>query len=378
VTNTHRRLHSAISQFADLAGRCTDASALDGLLSILPHPPPHARIRTAVLFSTSALSDLLAEEGPKRLEGLRVLNPAVPAFSIEAVGQQEDRPSPSGIFALLPASQPYLSRLVSLCYSAFWHGPIRRLLRSIYPEAVPVYFKQDEIRDALIALELGLPPGQTLSVSEATLKRKSPHLAIHRSLETERLWTELSVAEVLERALEHGQWFTTIKLLVERRLEKTDSYARVASATLYKRGELSYDFLHTAFSHQFLPLLEAKASSRLTLLRARGIRERNYKPARPIQISFDDDPFSDPAELHRLAHVVAAYPDSTKAVLHPNPYYHASLADFADGSSFELWVLSSARILILPQAKSTQQAFERLVSYILLEFREGAVSEYAD
>lgn len=56
--------------------------------------------------------------------------------------------------------------------------------------------------------------------------------------------------------------------------------------------------------------------------------------------------------------------------------FHASIADVLDGSSFEIWVVSPNRVLIVPQAKSSVAAFMRLISHIFSEFGEGNIAEY--
>jgi len=112
-------------------------------------------------------------------------------------------------------------------------------------------------------------------------------------------------------------------------------------------------------------------------LHGRGVRERNYQPGLPIEISYGHDIFVDAEEVRRFGDVISKYPNATKAVYHANPYYHASVADFLEGSSFGIWVLSPRRILLVPQAKSSEKAFERLISYIFSEFREGTIGEYS-
>lgn len=56
--------------------------------------------------------------------------------------------------------------------------------------------------------------------------------------------------------------------------------------------------------------------------------------------------------------------------------FHASIADVLDGSSFDIWVASSNRILIVPGPKASVAAFIRLISHIFSEFREGTIAEY--
>lgn len=59
-----------------------------------------------------------------------------------------------------------------------------------------------------------------------------------------------------------------------------------------------------------------------------------------------------------------------------SPNVHASIADFIDGSSFEVWVLSPKRILIVPGPKCSIPALMRFTNYIFEEFEEGEIAEY--
>ena len=60
------------------------------------------------------------------------------------------------------------------------------------------------------------------------------------------------------------------------------------------------------------------------------------------------------------------------------PRLNASIADIVDGSSFDMWVLSKNKIVVVPQAKSSAQAFERLIAYIFSKFNEGTVNVYEE
>jgi len=48
--------------------------------------------------------------------------------------------------------------------------------------------------------------------------------------------------------------------------------------------------------------------------------------------------------------------------------------DYADGSSYDLWVTSPGAILVVPK-KSTTDSIERVCNYICDEFQEGDVQE---
>lgn len=116
---------------------------------------------------------------------------------------------------------------------------------------------------------------------------------------------------------------------------------------------------------------------RLQKFQKKGIRERNYQPSIPLEILFDYNKFDDIEEIRRFGSVLTKYPNSSIAIYHSNPYYHANLADFDDGSSFDIWILSSKRVIIKPQLKASPQAFERLISFISSEYGEGEICDYS-
>jgi hypothetical protein len=307
-----------------------------------------------------------------------MVNDNVNAFRLSLeYGRDKDK-STSGIFIILPGSVEGMHRIFSISYSQFWNAALKKLIRRLYPEAMAVFFKQSEMWQALMELNVKLPSKHRVIVSEVTMKRKvmEPLDQSHPQIETDRLWTELSIEEAFSQAQEGGYWFTSVKFEVQKATTARKSLKTVAQGRLYKYGAIDYDFLHDEIDSSVITLLEKNAADRLDLLSNRGIRARSYHPGRPIQITYGRDIFSETIEVHRFGEVISSYPKSTRAVFHPNPYYHASVADFEDGSSMELWVLSPRRILIVPQAKCTERALQRLISHIFFKFNEGELGEY--
>ena len=47
-----------------------------------------------------------------------------------------------------------------------------------------------------------------------------------------------------------------------------------------------------------------------------------------------------------------------------------------DGSSFEVWAISSNQLALIPGLKASEAAFERLTDYVFEKFREGKVRDY--
>jgi hypothetical protein len=322
------------------------------------------------------LNTLLSKLLPLDRE-FELINPAGSVFQLSLPSHSEGQHELRGIVTLMPSSEPTLYRMVTVSSTPFWLQGVRPLIRRLYPDAMPVFFKQAEVKNALLSLEKSLGAGYRVRIAEATMKRTRHDAATtpHR-LDTDRLWTELPIIGAFDQALEQGQWFTSLHYRVQRESGDQRPHRDVALGSIYKYGEISYDYFHQEITTHLVSVLERHAAQRLALLRGRGIRDRGYTPALPIQVSYDHDVFDDVAEVRRFGKVIARYPNSTRAVFHGNPYYHASIADFIDGSSFDVWILSSTKVLIIPQAKSSEQAFERLISHVFHEFMEGAISEY--
>jgi hypothetical protein len=55
-----------------------------------------------------------------------------------------------------------------------------------------------------------------------------------------------------------------------------------------------------------------------------------------------------------------------------------SVIDYFDGSAFDIWVLSSSQLVIVPQMKGTVPAIKRLVNHIFDSYAEGKIKDYKE
>jgi len=256
---------------------------------------------------------------------------------------------------------------------------IKPFLKKIYPFAMPVFFRQQEIENALLNLEDQMGDKYQVQIADVTSKEERLGSDVKRKyLDTDRRWTNLPVRDAFNQAREREQWFTSVRFQINLKKKDGNSLSQIAVGRLYKYGEVNFDSLYGEISRSLIEVLENAAAERLSLLQGRGIKERNYEPGKPIEIAYEFEAFPDVQAIRKFGQVIQAYPNSTKAVFHANPYYHASVADFLDGSSFDVWVLSQRRVVIIPQAQSSAQAFERLISHIFSKFGEGTVNEFQE
>ncbi len=375
-----RRSQSIIGQFEQRATDATELSQVEAFLQLAPPPPQYVRFRQATIFHKGDLSKHIDQRLLRWKPHLERINERVPAYRLQIEYGRSDPQETSGVFVILPTNSQHLHRIFSISYSTFWKKAVRLLVANLYPGAMPVFYKQEEIRSALKAFQMRLGLDFKVMLVDMTMKRKvrEDTLSPGGHVETERLWTELAVSDAFDQAQEGGYWFTSVKYEVLKRKEKSETYSKASSGRIYKRGESNFDQMYLELNESTFKVLETAAAERLEFLSRRGIRERNYSPSKPLQIEYSTNLFSERAEVKRFAETISSYPKSTRAVFHANPYYRASVADFEDGSSMDIWILSPKRVLISPQAKTSEQALERMIYYIFYNFQAGTLTEYGE
>jgi hypothetical protein len=372
----NNRSKNFIELFEGLTEQTNNSENIDAFLNIVPKLSSGILFRQYIIFHKNDIADVINHKISEVSSIYKKFSSST-FVGFDFKNKKKDILE-KGYIGILPGSSPNISRLISISDSDFWNIVVRRLIKKFYPEAIPIFFRQIEIEKALFHLEKGLGFQYRINIADVTAKEERSFMANSniKKYDTQRWWTDLPISEVFEQARLRGQWFTGLRFNIQRRIGDSDKYVTQGSVRLNKFGELNYDSFYHEINSYLLNKLETYAHKRLTTLDGRSLREQNYRPVLPIEIAFEDEIFSDLEEVRRFGRVISKYPNSTKVVFHANPYYHASIADFLDGSSFDVWVLSNNKIILIPQAKSSVQAFERFINHISANFSEGVVDEY--
>tara|TARA_R110002111_G_scaffold86003_2_gene134757 strand:- start:642 stop:1733 length:1092 start_codon:yes stop_codon:yes gene_type:complete len=124
--------------------------------------------------------------------------------------------------------------------------------------------------------------------------------------------------------------------------------------------------------------LHERVQERQLLFDRRGADKSPTHASRPIEIKYETHLFEDKQQNHRLVRVLSRLPNAGVSVFHANPYLHASVVDYIDGTSCKIWVTDSSAITVIPGRKSTSSSLARLCNHINVEFREGRVTEVGE
>jgi len=361
---------TSASNYADIAA----------FLSIQPPFPPYLYYHLQYFYCTKKLSSVLTETSKEKLK-LSMINDKVPSYLF---CYKESHKNINISFTVTPSSVQNLYIMSSLCFSYEWKALVDHLLKNRYPIIVLFYWKQRDLTKALKILEGSLKANYKLLIKELSIKEKREKQANNEEsrkksfldkYDSLREWTSKPLSQVLDEALEREQWFKKIKFQLYKYSNNVPYSEPAATCNISKFGSISFNNLHDLLTSYLCKELEPSYEASIRLYTNRGLGERNYKPSKPIAVEYDHDLFNKDQNLQAFRKLVERFPYSSKALYHANPYFHASIADFKDNSSYDVFIANPKRILIIPQIRTSIEALERFVSFIFFEFREGTVKE---
>lgn len=370
---SQKKLDGDIQNFLGYTQIANDVSSIENYLFIQKKLQNNCSIRQYIVYHTGDFEKIILKQATRFSKFIQI-NPNICAYKITL--EQTDSQDLDGVICVIPGNQENFSRIITICYSNYWDAVVRkRLIKKLTPEAIPVFFKQEELEKAMGNLENLLPPDAELLLSDVTSKeiRANGKTEKEKQIDTLRLWTAQPWRDVFNQAKHDGKWFLGLKFVIR----KKNKIVPITSGKIYKRGEIYFDSNYDIITRGLINSLENQASERFMFLKNRGIKERNYVHSESLEITFDEDVFQNIEDIHKFHSVINNYPNSTKAIYHSNPFFHASIADFLDGSSIDLWILSRNKIVLIPQAKSSVFAFNRLITHIYDTYGEGKVETYA-
>ena len=96
----------------------------------------------------------------------------------------------------------------------------------------------------------------------------------------------------------------------------------------------------------------------------------------PTVLRFDRRVFGGRGRNWRYADMIAKMADSSVSVYSTDSHMHLSLVDYMDGSSYDLWAVTSDRLVIIPQIRASGASMRRLVNHVFEGMGEGSVERY--
>lgn len=183
-------------------------------------------------------------------------------------------------------------------------------------------------------------------------------------------WPGLGLEEAFTYAQEQNAWFRSLSFEARR-----DNRV-IAEVTVHRNGiiKTNRDF-PGIYSNLILPICDL-IDENIRLFAKRARRDNPELEVSPLVVQFGRDQFKDTEENSRFITAIRKLDNASVSVLHGNPYISMSVVDYFDGSTFDLWVLNSSELVIIPQLKSSVPAMKRLISCVFDNYAEGIIGDF--
>ncbi len=249
---------------------------------------------------------------------------------------------------------------------------LSKFFGNFYSESSRLHLTSGQIQDILDLIkekmDCRIITDRVISYSRLDRERfviigKKPRLK-----ESDVRWTEEDYKESFRRAAENDQWIDRISFYTQR----GDNL--LFHASLSREGLFECDNKVKEFYETITEYLLGVGRRSIDLYSNRSRMENNGE-IKPIVIEYPNNIFENLQQNKKLIKVISEFPKSSYSVYHSNPYVHLSLVDYVDGSSYDLWVVSADRLVIVPQIRATFNSLSRLCEHVLKRFSEGRIDE---
>jgi hypothetical protein len=183
-------------------------------------------------------------------------------------------------------------------------------------------------------------------------------------------WPSFTLEKAFEWVADENGWFQNLSFKFKK------PQGRKYEASISRNGVIKSSGYAKLIYNSFMAPISKTVFENVTFFSKRSRRDNPNRDIRPLCINFGYDKFTDVEENQRFISSMRPMKASSLSVIHGNPYVHLSLFDYFDGSSFDIWVLSSDKIIIVPQLKASFHAVKRLLNHVFDNYAEGEIEDY--
>jgi hypothetical protein len=256
----------------------------------------------------------------------------------------------------------YSYLLISLDDTDFFHRQLRSFIRLFHGEVILPFIKSRDLINLIENYQ------SNSAINEIIITRASQKIRYHgESRMTTVTWNNSSLEEAYEWLQENNGFFKSIQF----KAIKFDQ--EVTNSFIDRRGTMRIDKNFRRLFQSFLIPNISLLDRYIKLFNKRGRNDNKDLDVRPLEINFETELFREKENHAKFIQMLMWLSDTSVSVVHGNPYIHLSIMDYIDGSSYDLWVVDSKQILIIPQLRSSIISLKRIVNHIFDYYAEGEI-----
>lgn len=184
-------------------------------------------------------------------------------------------------------------------------------------------------------------------------------------------WPGLRLEGAFQYAAEQNGWFRSLTFEAARRSKVLAEISIQRNGIVRTDGDLS-----GVYDNLVLPICDL-INNNIRQFNNRSRRDNPELAVRPLSIDFGREQFDTVEENARFIEAMRNLNNASVSVIHGNPYISLSVVDYIDGSTFDLWVLNTRELVIVPQLKSSVSSIKRVISCVFDNYAEGIIKDFA-
>ncbi len=252
--------------------------------------------------------------------------------------------------------------------SEFIKFGVEKYFKDTYPNTAVVGLSSKNIYDSLSRLS------KKLSVEIVADRTVATKQILKNKKESEVTYTSISFEDAFKRASEDDRWIDKIEFSA---FDKSQNRKRIMNAFISRDSLFKVNKNFSLFYEFIVSYLADAAQKTYSFYSDRGRKQENgIREPKPLTIDFGQTVFDKPEKNKYLVEAIKQLNGISISVIHGNPYLHASILDLLDGSSYDLWVLSQTRLILVPQLRATTYSLNRVCDHITTKFREGEIKNF--
>lgn len=285
-------------------------------------------------------------------------------FSFHIRELEEKKRITGKLFIIENKQYKNICTVLTLGNSLFFSRGVLPYFNKAYPRASLTFITHKKLKNLLIDFR------DRNNFKDLTIVRTTTYSRIGKKIMPSVNWPEFSLEKAFEWVADENGWFQNLKFKVGKlqapNVEISVSRNGVIKSNGYMR--LIYEF--------FILPISKTVYENVKFFSKRARLDNPNRNIRPLCIDFGYEQFIELEENRKFIDAMRTMKASSLSVIHSNPYVHLSIFDYFDGSSFDIWVLSREKIIIVPQLKASFQSIKRLINHIFDNYDEGDIKDY--
>jgi len=205
---------------------------------------------------------------------------------------------------------------------------------------------------------------------DMTIIRTTTYSRLGKKITPMVSWPELSLEKAFEWAEDENGWFQNLSFKIKK------PQGPKVEISISRKGVIKANGYCQLLHEYFIAPISKVVYENIKFFSRRARLDNPNRDINPLCIDFGYEKFTELEENKKFIDSFKTMKAASVSVMHGNPYIHLSLFDYFDGSSFDIWVLSSDKIVIVPQLKASFQSIKRLMNHIFDNYAEGDIKNF--